>query len=183
MKRGCAFTMRALGACWLLVGMCHAVVPAQEVTPKDLEEQAKRFTRTAEMIPMRDGVKLYTTAYAPKEQKAALPFVMLRTPYGIESRGPKALKEYLKDLVDEGYILVFQDIRGRHKSVGLPRQRRYPGPRGCVGQCRLLRGPVRSRGWPLTRRLRNGRSQDDPVRRSCRTSGDAVAELQHPNIV
>src|SRR5437016_5692776 len=115
MKRGCAFTMRTLGTCWLLVGMSHAVVPAQEVTPKDLEEQAKRFTRTAEMIPMRDGVKLYTTIYAPKEPKepkAALPFIMLRTPYGIESRGPKALKEYLKDLADEGYILVFQDIRG-----------------------------------------------------------------------
>src|SRR5207247_2230567 len=86
--------------------------------PKDLEEQAQQFTRTAEMIPMRDGVKLYTTIYAPKEHKDPLPFVMMRTPYGIESRGPKALKEYLKDLADEGYILVFQDIRGRHKSEG-----------------------------------------------------------------
>ena len=37
---------------------------------------------------------------------------------GIESRGAKALKEYLKDLAAEGYIFVFQDIRGRHKSEG-----------------------------------------------------------------
>ena len=43
---------------------------------------------------------------------------MLRTPYGIESRGPKALKEYFKDLADDGYIFVFQDIRGRYKSEG-----------------------------------------------------------------
>ena len=35
-----------------------------------------------------------------------------------ESRGPKALKEYFKDLADEGYVFVFQDARGRHKSDG-----------------------------------------------------------------
>src|SRR5437867_5400826 len=116
MKCGGPFLFR-LGI--LLTGLfCGGPASAQEVTPKDLEEQARQFTRTAEMIPMRDGVKLYTTIYVPKEQKAALPFIMLRTPYGVESRGPKALKEYLKDLADEGYILVFQDIRGRHKSEG-----------------------------------------------------------------
>ena len=81
------------------------------------------------MIPLRDGVKLYTTVYAPKEHKALLPFVLLRTPYGIESGGPQALKEYLKDLADDGYIFVFQDIRGRHKSEGqfvMLRQPRNP---------------------------------------------------------
>jgi putative CocE/NonD family hydrolase len=102
----------------LLVALCGGAASAQEVTPKDLEELAKQFTRTAEMIPMRDGVKLYTTVYVPKESKGALPFVMMRTPYGAESRGPKALKDYFKDLADEGYIFVFQDIRGRHKSEG-----------------------------------------------------------------
>jgi len=101
------------------VGMlCVGVAPAQEVTPKDLDQQAKQFTRFAEMIPMRDGVKLYTTVYVPRESKGPLPFVMMRTPYGAESRGPKALKEYLKELAEDGYILVFQDIRGRHKSEG-----------------------------------------------------------------
>src|SRR5947209_6235880 len=79
---------------------------------------AKRFTRTEAMIPMRDGVKLYTTLYVPKDAKGPLPFLMMRTPYGSDSRGPKALQSYLKDLADEGYIFVFQDIRGRHKSDG-----------------------------------------------------------------
>ncbi len=119
MKRDRPFTMLALGIGLLLIGMLHATaVSAQVVTPKDLEHQAKQFTRTSEMIPMRDSVKLYTAVYVPKEHKVPLPFVMIRTPYGIESRGPKALKEYLKDLADEGYIFVFQDIRGRHKSEG-----------------------------------------------------------------
>src|SRR5262249_59031787 len=116
MMRGCPFTRPVVGIGLFLVGLFHATgVPAQEVTPKDLEEQARQFTRTAEMIPMRDGVKLYTTIYVPKEHKGSLPFVMMRTPYGIESRGPKALKKYLKDLADEGDILVFQDTRGGPK--------------------------------------------------------------------
>src|SRR4029078_8351115 len=72
----------------------------------------------SEMIPMRDGVKLHTIIYAPKDHKDPLPFILLRTPYGIDSRGPRALKDYLKDLADDGYIFVFQDIRGRHKSEG-----------------------------------------------------------------
>src|SRR5262245_4070531 len=134
MKRGCSLTMLALGIGVLLVGICHTLaVPAQVGTPKDLGEQARQFTRTAEMIPMRDGVKLYTTVYAPKQPKAPLPFILMRTPYGIESRGPRALKEYLKDLADEGYIFVFQDIRGRHKSEGQfvmqrpPRDPKDPG--------------------------------------------------------
>src|SRR5262245_55904802 len=115
MKRNCPFTLpaRALGVA--LVGLlCTMAVPAQEVTPKDLERQASQFTRTIAMIPMRDGVKLHTAVYTPKEPKTPLPFILMRTPYGIDARAPKALKEYLKDLADEGYIFVFQDIRGRH---------------------------------------------------------------------
>ena len=107
----------------MLVG---AATWAQDVTPKDLEAQARQFTRTAEMIPMRDGVKLHTIVYAPKESKTTLPFILMRTPYGIDTRGPKALKEYFKDLADEGYIFVFQDIRGRHKSEGQFVMQRLP---------------------------------------------------------
>lgn len=91
---------------------------AQVVTPKDLAEFAKKFTQTTAMIPMRDGVKLHTLIYAPRDKKGPLPFILLRTPYGIDTRGPRSLKEYLKDLADDGYIFVFQDIRGRHKSEG-----------------------------------------------------------------
>jgi putative CocE/NonD family hydrolase len=111
--------MRALGIGVLLASMVHATaVSAQVVTPKDQQEQAKQFARTSAMIPMRDGVKLYTTIYTPKKHNAPLPFVMMRTPYGIASGGPKALEEYLNDLADNGYIFVFQDIRGRHQSEG-----------------------------------------------------------------
>ncbi len=88
----------------------HAQVPDPVI--------AKRFTRSEAMIGMRDGVKLYTTIYRPNHVKGGLPFILLRTPYGIDARGPTALLAYLKDLADEGYIFVFQDIRGRFKSEG-----------------------------------------------------------------
>jgi hypothetical protein len=116
---------------FLLSGMHPGLLIAQEVKPKDIEELARKFTRTVAMIPMRDGIKLHTLVYAPREHKEPLPFVMLRTPYGIESRAPKALMDYLKDMADEGYIFVFQDIRGRHKSEGqfvMMRPPRTPPP-------------------------------------------------------
>jgi putative CocE/NonD family hydrolase len=47
-----------------------------------------------------------------------LPFVFLRTPYGIDGRAERQFKSYLRDLVDDGYIFVSQDIRGRYKSEG-----------------------------------------------------------------
>jgi putative CocE/NonD family hydrolase len=119
MNRSFPFTILAMAIGLFVVGMFGATADsAQEATPKDLQEQARQFTKTAPMISMRDGVKLYTTIYVPKQPKEPLPFILMRTPYGIESRGPKALKDYLKDLANDGYIFVFQDIRGRHKSEG-----------------------------------------------------------------
>src|SRR5947209_405860 len=101
-------SVRPFATLALWVGLPLAAAPAQTVTPKDLEEQAKQFARREEMIPMRDGVKLYTTVHVPRERKGPLPFILMRTPYGAETRGPKALKDYLKDLADDGYIFVFQ---------------------------------------------------------------------------
>jgi predicted acyl esterase len=69
-----SFRPRLFAVFSLLVGLLHAVpVAAQEVTEKDLEELARQFHRTAEMVPMRDGVKLHTLIYAPKDIKVPLP--------------------------------------------------------------------------------------------------------------
>ncbi len=119
MKRASPWLLRALGIGVVFGALCLAApAAAQEVAPKDLEELARKFQRTEAMVPMRDGVKLATVVFAPKEAKAALPLILSRTPYGCAARGPRALKEYLKDLADDGYIFVFQDIRGRHQSEG-----------------------------------------------------------------
>ena len=97
------------------IALCLALVGARAQTGADV---LSRFERTEVMIPARDGVRLHTLIYAPKESREPLPFIMLRTPYGVDGRAGRAFEAYLKDLVAEGYIFVFQDDRGRFKSEG-----------------------------------------------------------------
>jgi putative CocE/NonD family hydrolase len=78
----------------------------------------KRYTRTEAMVPMRDGVRLYTAIYTPKDIPGPLPVLLLRTPYGIQGRPEREFKNYLAELAREGYIFAYQDIRGRFKSEG-----------------------------------------------------------------
>ncbi len=80
-----------------------------------------KFDKREVMIEMRDGVKLNTEIYTPKDAKEPLPILITRTPYGLshDSKGfSPALATSYKELVDDGYIFVFQDIRGRFKSEG-----------------------------------------------------------------
>src|SRR5262249_7602419 len=67
--------------------------------------------------------------FTPKDQRESLPIVMRRTPYGVEGSA-SAFTAYMKALADEGYIFVFQDIRGRYLSEGsfvMQRPARRPG--------------------------------------------------------
>jgi uncharacterized protein len=75
------------------------------------------FDKTEVMIPMRDGVKLHTNIFVPKGFPGNLPFLFDRTPYGIEG-GERNFAGPFSELAREGYIFVFQDIRGRYKSEG-----------------------------------------------------------------
>ena len=83
-------------------------------------DPAHAFKRMEVQIAMRDGVKLYTDIYIPKKSRTPLPFLMTRTPYGAtDEKGTNTLLPgSYKDFVQEGYIFVFQDIRGRYKSEG-----------------------------------------------------------------
>jgi hypothetical protein len=76
------------------------------------------FTLTEAMIPMRDGIKLYTAVWTPQNAAGPLPFLMDRTPYNASSRNAVSINRVYKELVRDGYIFVFQDIRGRYKSEG-----------------------------------------------------------------
>ena len=49
------------------------------------------YTKTEHMVPMRDGVKLFTIVYAPKDQARPYPFMLHRTPYGSPPYGPDAI--------------------------------------------------------------------------------------------
>ena len=92
-------------------------------------DPAERFSVNDVMIPMRDGVKLHAKIFTPKDQREPLPFIMKRTPYGVE-RAAANLAVYMKALADEGYIFVFEDIRGKFGSEGTFVMQRPPRKAG-----------------------------------------------------
>src|SRR5713226_7463536 len=77
------------------------------------------FTFEEVMIPMRDGVRLQTVILAPSNQKGPLPILFRRTPYGVASRPPQQAPVSVKELAQDGYIFVSQNLRGRFKSEGV----------------------------------------------------------------
>jgi len=78
------------------------------------------FDKTEVMIPMRDGVKLHTEIDVPKNISDPLPILFERTPYGIAApdKGVSNMIRRYAEMVPDGYIFVFQDIRGRYESEG-----------------------------------------------------------------
>ena len=89
------------------------------------------------MIPMRDGVRLYTQVYAPIQASERLPILLLRTPYGTGELDSARVAASLPELTADGYIFVLQDIRGRFKSEGqfvMLRQPRDPKDKKAIDE-------------------------------------------------
>ena len=73
------------------------------------------------MISMRDGVKLFTQVYTPKDKNQKYPILLFRTPYSIGNYGANNYRHVLgpnNDFAREGFIFVYQDVRGKFKSDG-----------------------------------------------------------------
>ncbi|HEX4021154.1 MAG TPA: CocE/NonD family hydrolase [Acidobacteriaceae bacterium] len=77
------------------------------------------FTYQQVMIPMRDGVHLQTVILTPVDQKGPLPILLSRTPYGVPAKAPEKMPASIKELAQDGYIFVYQNLRGRFKSEGV----------------------------------------------------------------
>jgi len=95
------------------------------------------YSRTEAMIPMRDGVKLYTQVDAPAHSTEPLPLLILRTPYGLGDLKADQVAGALTELSEDGYIIVRQDIRGRFKSEGqfvMLRQPRDPKDKNAIDE-------------------------------------------------
>ncbi|MFT5144959.1 MAG: putative CocE/NonD family hydrolase [Rhodothermales bacterium] len=78
------------------------------------------FSRTEARIEMRDGTHLFTVVLTPRNSGTEpLPFLLSRTPYGTDGWGGTGGILYgFQELIKEGYIFAFQDIRGRYESEG-----------------------------------------------------------------
>ncbi len=96
----------------------HSSVTAKKTSNQPEIASKVAFDRREEMIPTRDGVRLHTLIFVPKDMKEPLPFIMTRTPYGIGQNSSDSINERFRELVSDGYIFVLQDIRGRYGSEG-----------------------------------------------------------------
>ncbi len=76
------------------------------------------YQRSEVMIPMRDGVRLHAIILKPADIATPLPFLMGRTPYGVEGATRSTLYAGRPEMARGGYIFVAEDIRGRFKSEG-----------------------------------------------------------------
>ncbi|HKX28184.1 MAG TPA: CocE/NonD family hydrolase [Blastocatellia bacterium] len=108
--------------CWLICAVC---LSAADLSPKAQHAAhvnvKERYHKTEYQIPMRDGKRLFTVVYAPKETAERHPILMTRSPYG---SGPYGSDSYRSSLgpsplfMQEDYIFVYQDVRGTFMSEG-----------------------------------------------------------------
>ena len=104
----------------LLLASCIAAarLSAQEEAAFDVRAH---YQKREVMIPMRDGVKLFTILYEPKDRSETYPFLLLRTPYSIPPYGPDEYPPQIGPAPEfdrDGFIFVFQDVRGKFRSEG-----------------------------------------------------------------
>jgi putative CocE/NonD family hydrolase len=89
--------------------------------PNSIVSIKAKYDKAEYYVPMRDGKKLFTSVYTPKDQSQTYPILLMRNPFNSEPKGEEAfswlLLEHL-NFVEDGYILVFQDVRGRFMSEG-----------------------------------------------------------------
>jgi hypothetical protein len=95
---------------------------AQSQQPNELAEYIKaNYTKREVLIPARDGVKLFTSIYEPKDKSQKYPILLNRTPYTVGPYGEDKFKGSLGPdelFAREGYIFAYQDVRGRWMSEG-----------------------------------------------------------------
>lgn len=108
----------------LLSFLCLIITSASVAAQQSNDAWFKaNYTKKEIYIPMRDGVKLFTAFYIPKDSTEKHPFLISRTPYSCSPYGEDKFTgvgdSYRIAYLKEGYIMVFQDVRGRFMSEGV----------------------------------------------------------------
>ncbi len=113
--------MSSLPSHALLFSLCSAVLLPAGAAAQGLEYVKANYTKYEYRIPMRDGKRLFTAVYVPKDDSQKYPLLLTRTPYTVS---PYGADRYKADLGPSplfgkaGYIFVYQDVRGRWMSEG-----------------------------------------------------------------
>ncbi len=118
----------ALAAAFLLAPLPAFSQPVPKQPPAKADSAAEirdhikaNYTKYEYMIPMRDGKKLFTAVYVPKDDTQTYPFLLMRTPYSCQPYGVDKYPDTLRPgekYMKAGYIFVYQDVRGRWASEG-----------------------------------------------------------------
>ncbi|WP_298897239.1 CocE/NonD family hydrolase [uncultured Psychroserpens sp.] len=98
------------------------VVEGSETTEVEDTYSKDNYTKKEVMIEMRDGIKLHTTIYSPKDTSKVYPILLKRTPYSCRPYGEDKFSKKVgpnRYLMEEGNIMVYQDVRGRWNSEGV----------------------------------------------------------------
>jgi len=106
-----------------LLAACPLAAQRPAQNPAAAEAVKAKYQKLEVRIPMRDGVKLFTSIYIPRETAIDYPILMSRTPYGVAPYGPDAYRTSLgpsgnPKFAESGFIFVYQDARGRYNSEG-----------------------------------------------------------------
>lgn len=103
-----------------LIILSTPILTAAQVLDADSLFMRENYDKFEYRIPMRDGAKLFTLVYMPKDKSKTYPILMNRTCYNASNYGNYKTRNHPSSyLVRDGYILVFQDVRGRYMSDGL----------------------------------------------------------------
>jgi uncharacterized protein len=104
---------------WLVAILVLFLITGRAQSP-NAPDYSLLFNKADVMITARDGVKLHTEIYAPKNANGPLPIILSRTPYGLSDDDKGFSRGLIRfaDLIPDDYILVLQDIRGRYTSEG-----------------------------------------------------------------
>jgi len=90
----------------------------ERISGQPMHNHFRPYNRQVVMIPMRDGVKLHAIILRPTDTTDPLPFLMQRTPYGVDGSDSDSINGRYTELAQSGYIFVMEDIRGRYGSEG-----------------------------------------------------------------
>jgi len=111
---------RATSCAAILVAFLLVAQP-RAAFAQGFDEVKANYTKYEHRIPMRDGKRLFTAVYVPKDSTKTYPILMTRTPYSVAPYGVDQYRENLGPSAlfgKEGYIFVYQDVRGRWMSEG-----------------------------------------------------------------
>ena len=136
-------TIRKLASLSLLLSGAGLLAQPPVVPPSLTEAERTalaytlaHYTKYEYRVPMRDGVRLFVAVYVPKDVTQSYPILMLRTPYNVGPYGVDTYKPQVGPSLaaeKEGFIFVYEDVRGRYMSEGVfvdvrPHKTHYDGP-------------------------------------------------------